>query len=452
MTKNLDRRQFLKRSVQVGVGIAAGSTLLNSCSQLGIRGVVPPPYLLKPLNEVRIGFIGPGGMGSAHVSNLMNIKGAKIVAVCDIVEDKVKRIQQWHKDKGLPIPEGYSKGPYDFKRLNDRDDIDLIYIATPWKWHVPMAIDAMKKGKHVALEVPAATTIDNCWELVETSEKTKKHCSMMENCNYDKVEMMILNMVKKGLFGDLIHAQCGYLHDLRAIKYSDNGEGLWRRQHSIDRDGDLYPTHGLGPVAQCLDINRGNNFKYIVSMSSKSRGLKLFAEEHFGKDSKEAQEKIKLGDVVVTMLKTYNGESVILTHDTNLPRPYSRDIYIQGTNGVIRKYPEPKIHLHGSSPAHQWEGIENYMKKYEHPLWIKMRKDMEGAAGHGGMDYLEDYRLVNSYLKGVEPDMDVYDAAMLSAVCELSEKSIAKHGKPMKFPDFTRGMWQTKRELHVMDV
>jgi len=436
----------------MGVGVVAGSTILNSCSTLGIRGDVPSSYLMNPLKELRIGFIGAGGMGSAHIENLMNIKGTRIVAVCDIVEEKVARVQQWHKEKGMPVPDGYSKDEYDFKRMNDRNDIDLVYIATPWKWHVPMAVDAMNKGKHTAIEVPAAMTVDECWELVDTSEKMKRHCSMMENCNYDKVEMMILNMVKKGMFGELVHAQCGYLHDLREIKYSNEGEGLWRRAHSLTRDGDLYPTHGLGPVAQCMDINRGNNFKYVVSMSSKSRGLKLFAEEHFGKGSKEAQEKIKLGDVVVTMLKTYNGESVILTHDTNLPRPYSRDIYVQGTNGVIRKYPTPQIHLHGSSPAHRWETIDPYMEKHEHPLWIKMREEMEGAAGHGGMDYLEDYRLVNAYLKGVEPDMDVYDAAMLSAVSELSEKSIAKRGKPIKFPDFTRGMWQQKRKLHVMEV
>ncbi len=452
MSKDLDRRQFLKKSVQAGMGIAAGSTLLNSCSQLGIRGTVPPPYPMNPLKEVRIGFIGAGGMGSAHIKNLLNIKGAKIVAVCDIVEDKVKRVQKWHKEMGKPIPDGYSRGEYDFKRMNSREDLDLVYIATPWRWHVPMAVDAMKKEKHTAIEVPAAVTIDGSWELVETSEKMKRHCSMMENCNYDRVEMMILNMVKKGLFGELVHAQGGYLHDLRAIKYSDHGEGLWRREHSIKRDGDLYPTHGLGPVAQCMDINRGNYFKYIVSMSSKSRGLKLFAEEHFGKNSKEAQEKIKLGDVVVTLIKTYNGETIVLTHDTNLPRPYSRDIYVQGTNGLIRKYPNPKIHIHGKSPAHRWEDIDKYMDKYEHPLWIKMREEMEGAAGHGGMDYLEDYRLVQAYLKGMEPDMDVYDAAMLSAISELSEKSIAKRGKPMKYPDFTRGMWQKKRKLHVMDL
>jgi predicted dehydrogenase len=315
-----------------------------------------------------------------------------------------------------------------------------------------MAVDAMLKSKHVAVEVPAAITIDGCWQLVETSEKMQKHCTMLENCNYDRIEMMILNMVNLGIFGELIHAQCGYLHDLRSVKFSDQGEGLWRREHSKTRDGDLYPTHGLGPVAQCLNINRGNYFKYIVSMSSKSRGLQLFAEEHFGPESQEAREKFKLGDVVVTLMKTYNGETVVLTHDTNLPRPYSRDIFIQGTKGIIRKYPEPRIHLQDSSPAHQWESINSYLQKYDHPLWKKMQTNLAEAAGHGGMDYLEDYRLIQAYHQGVEPDMNVYDAAMLSAVSELSETSVAKRGMPQRFPDFTRGMWQNSRKLPVMKI
>jgi len=451
MGEKYNRRDFLKKGLAGSLGLAAGSTLLSHCS-LPSKYVWPAAYPKKPLNEVKIGFIGVGGMGSAHVRNLLNIKNAKIVAVCDIVEEKVKRIQKWHKEKGKPLPEGYSRGEQDYKRMCQRTDLDLVYIATPWRWHVPMALEAMNTGKHAAVEVPVATTVEGCWQLVETSQKTQKHCIMMENCNYDRVEMMILNMVKKGLFGELVHAQCGYLHDLRGIKFSDHGEGLWRRKHSRERDGDLYPTHGLGPIAQCMDINRGNYFKYIVSMSSKTRGLPQYAEEHFGIDSPEAKEKFKLGDVVITLIKTYNDENIVLTHDTNLPRPYSRDIYVQGTEGVIRKYPEPMIHLEGKSPHHNWESIDKYMENYEHPLWSKMRQEMEGAAGHGGMDYLEDYRLIQSLVKGVEPDMNVFDAAMLSAISELSERSIDNRSKSIKYPDFTKGLWKKSRDLPVMDV
>jgi hypothetical protein len=287
--------------------------------------------------------------------------------------------------------------------------------------------------------------------LIETSERTGKHCIMMENCNYDREEMIILNMVKKGVLGELLHARCGYLHDLRAVKHDMNGEGVWRRAHSMKRNGDLYPTHGLGPVAQCLDINRGNYFDYLVSFGSKIKGLHNYALEQFGTNSSQAKEEFILGDVVSTLIRTMNGETILVTHDTSNPRPYSRDILVQGTNGIVQKYPSPLIHIEGRSPAHEWEELEIYKDEFYHPLWQQMEKDTEGA-GHGGMDFLEDYRLINALLNGLEPDMDVYDAAVLSAVTELSEKSIESGGWPIKFPDFTRGMWKNRRELGVMSL
>jgi predicted dehydrogenase len=272
---------------------------------------------------------------------------------------------------------------------------------------------------------------------------------MMENCNYDTVEMMILNMVKKGLFGELLHAEGGYLHDLRGVKFDMEGEGRWRRAHTMKRNGDLYPTHGLGPIAQCLDINRGNCFDTLASFGTKTRGLHLHAQERFGKDSPEAKENYVLSDVVTTVLRTKNGETVVLTHDTSAPRPYSRNILIQGTKGIVRKYPEPKIYLEGKSPEDRWEPIAEYLKQYNHPVWVDLAERSKDA-GHGGMDFIEDYRLINALLKGFTPDMDVYDAAVISAVTELSEKSIAAGGKPVDFPDFTRGMWKEARELPVM--
>jgi predicted dehydrogenase len=391
-------------------------------------------------------------MGTAHVYNLLKIKGAEIVAVCDIIEDRVKRAQDLVEKAGFPRPEGYSKGPEDFKRLCQREDVDLVYTATPWEWHVPVCLAAMENGKHAATEVPAALTVDECWALIEASEKTGKYCIMMENCNYDKVEMMILNMVKKQMFGEMVYAECGYLHDLRGVKFDMNGEGAWRRAWSMKRNGDLYPTHGLAPVAQCMDINRGNYFDYLVSFGTKSRGLHEFAVKQFGEGSPQAAEKYVLSDVVTTVIKTMNNETIVLSHDTNLPRPYSRNILVQGTKGIVRKYPDPKIYIEGVSETNDsWEPIKKYMKQYKHPVWVELEKSSKGA-GHGGMDFIEDYRLVNALLKGVEPDMDVYDAAVISAVTELSETSIAKQGQPVKFPDFTRGAWKTKRELKVMEV
>jgi len=449
MEDQVNRREFIRQGAFAGVGIALGGMFSAACSSTGLTSSPPPARIAKPMDVVRIGYVGVGGMGSAHVENLLKIKGAEIRAVCDIVESKVQRVQEMAVKAGQAKPEGYSNGELDFKRLCQREDLDLVYTATPWEWHVPVCLEAMNAGKHAATEVPAAVTLEECWQLVEASEKTGKYCIMMENCSYDDIEMMILNMVKKGLFGEVLHAECGYLHDLRSVKHDLKGEGLWRRAHSMKRNGDLYPTHGLGPIAQCLDINRGNSFDYLVSFGTKTRGLHRYAVDMFGADSPQAKERFVLSDVVTTLLRTMSGETVVLTHDTSSPRPYSRNILVQGTKGIVRKYPEPKVCIEGRSKNDAWEPLEGYKKEFRHPVWVELEEQSKGA-GHGGMDFIEDYRLINALLKGAEPDMDVYDAAVISAVTELSGRSIAENGAPMKFPDFTRGMWKNPRELRVM--
>ncbi len=451
MKRNFNRRDFVKTLALTGVGLAVSEPLLASAFD---RKVSPfkKIQVAEAMEKVRIGYIGVGLMGTSHVENLLKIAGAEIVAVCDIVEAKVKRAQDLVEKAGFKRPAGYSNGEYDWRNVCTRSDVDLIYTATPWQWHTPICLEAMNNGKHVATEVPAALTLDECWELVETSEKTGRYCIMMENCNYDKAEMMILNMVKKGLFGEMVHAECGYLHDLRAVKHDMEGEGVWRRDFSMKRNGDLYPTHGLGPVMQCMDINRGNYFDYLVSFGTKARGLHDYAVKRFGPDSQQAKEKYTLSDIVTTVIRTMNGETIVVTHDTSLPRPYSRNILIQGTRGIVRKYPEQKIYIEGVSKTDdQWESLKDYTEEYLHPVWRELETASKGA-GHGGMDFIEDYRLVNALLKGTEPDMDVYDAAVMSAVTELSEKSIAKQGRPMAFPDFTRGMWKKPRTLKVMET
>jgi predicted dehydrogenase len=450
MKNELNRRDFIKRGAMAGVGIAVSSIVAAEGVQQKLKTPVRSIPIAKPMEKVRIGYVGVGGMGTSHVNNLLKIKGAEIAAVCDVVEAHAERAQKLIENAGFKKPESYTKSETDFERLCQREDIDLVYTATPWEWHVPVCLEAMKNGKHTATEVPAAYTIDDCWKLVEASEKYGKYCIMMENCNYDKTEMLILNMVKKGLFGELIHTECGYLHDLRKVKYDMEGEGLWRRNHSMKRNGDLYPTHGLGPIAQCLDINRGNYFDYLVSFGTKTRGLHLYAEKTFGVDSPFAKEKFVLSDVVTTVIKTMNQETIILTHDTNSPRPYSRNILVQGTKGLVRKYPEEKIYIESESKTDAWENIDNYLEQYDHPVWKELEEQSKGA-GHGGMDFIEDHRLINALLRGIEPDMDVYDAAVISAVSELSERSIKQKSAPQKFPDFTRGMWKKKRELHVME-
>jgi hypothetical protein len=458
--KELKRREFLKVGAAAGIGAVLGKSGISAGRDdagRGTRRSTPAlsgdtliEFKVAPIDPVRIGFVGVGGMGSAHVRNFMKIEGVEIKAVCDIVEEKVARIQQWCVEAGRPKPEGYSRGDWDFKRLCQRDDLDLVFTATPWEWHVPVCLEAMEAGKHAATEVPAATTVDDCWALVETAEKKKRHCIMMENCCYDRPEMLCLNLVKKGLLGEIFHAEAGYLHDLREVKFSGQGEALWRPQHSVRRNGNLYPTHGLGPVSQCMDINRGDRFDYLLSVSSPSRGLKLYCAKKFGPDSPQARQKYALGDVNVSLIQTVNGKVITLYHDTSSPRPYSRIHIVQGTQGLFEKWPD-RVYIEGRSPFDEWETLECYYIEHDHPVWKRLEERSKGA-GHGGMDFIEDYRLIEALRQGRPLDMDVYDAASWSVVTPLSEKSVSGRGAPVDFPDFTRGGWKTSRPLHVMEV
>ncbi len=447
--KNPSRREFLKAGAMAGIGTALAGLNLPSSAKAAGSGEARSQFKVAPIDPLRVGFVGVGGMGSAHVQNFLNIDGVQIKAICDIVEAKVERAQKWVVDAGQPKPNGYSQGPRDFERMCAEEDLDLIFTATPWEWHVPVCVAAMKNGKHAATEVPAAITLDECWELVETAEKKKKHCVMQENCCYDRIELMTLNLVRQGVLGEVLHAEAGYLHDLREVKFSSQGEGLWRRAHSVKRNGNLYPTHGLGPVAQCLNINRGDQFDYIVSLSSPARGLHEYAVDKFGPDSPQAKERYALGDVNTSLIQTKNGKTIILIHDTNLPRPYTRINLVQGTKGIAHKWPD-RIYVEGrAAKPHAWDDFEKFAAEFEHPLWQALAQKGEGR-GHGGMDFIEDYRLVWSLRKGEPTDQDVYDAAAWSVVVELSCTSVAKKGKPISFPDFTRGKWKTNPPLGII--
>jgi len=444
-----NRRDFLTLSTKVGLGAAVSGLSLSGCEQVQ-RGAYSP-VKAKALGTVRIGVVGVGNRGPYLTKELAGMQGAEIRAICDIIPEKAERVQKEITEMGKPRPDVYTRGEEDYKRMCARDDLNLVVTATPWKLHTPICLEAMKAGKHVATEVPAALTIDECWQLVETSEKTGKHCIMLENCCYGRSEMMVLNMVRQGLLGEVVHGECGYLHDLRHIKLSPNGyEGQWRLKYSIEHTGNPYPTHGLGPVAQCMNINRGDKFDYLVSMSSKSIGLNLYAAKEYGENSLQAKKKYALGDINVSMIRTIKGRTITLYHDCSSPRPYSRINTVQGTKGIFEGYPD-RIHIEGRSPEHQWDSVEEYLKEFDHPLWKKQGEKASGA-GHGGMDYMELYRLVKTLCEGVYPDMDVYDAADWSVIVELSERSVLKKSCPVDFPDFTRGNWKKRLPIGIVEA
>ncbi|MBE0713159.1 MAG: Gfo/Idh/MocA family oxidoreductase, partial [Candidatus Aminicenantes bacterium] len=376
--RSQSRRDFLKIGAAAGLGAAVAGLGLEAKGAAALTGEARSQFKTTPIPAVRVGFVGVGGMGSAHVQNYLNIEGVEIKAICDVVPSKVERAQKWVVAAGQPKPAGYSKGPEDFRRMCETEELDLVMTATPWEWHVPVCLAAMKNGKHAATEVPAAMSLDDCWALVETAEKLKKHCQMMENCCYDRIELMTLNLVRKGLLGEVLHAEAGYLHDLRGVKFSNEGEGLWRRAWAQKLNGNLYPTHGLGPVAQCMNINRGDAFDYIVSMSSPVRGLHEYAVATFGAESPQAKERYVLGDVNTSLIKTKLGKTIILIHDTNLPRPYTRINLVQGTKGLAHKWPD-RIYVEGkAAKPHQWDDFEKFAAEFEHPLWRAIASKGEG--------------------------------------------------------------------------
>lgn len=445
----MDRRELLKIGA-AGLGMVA----LGGCTSGGSGDSLPriqrtdlgpapeDPFAAPPMEMVRIGMVGVGLQGTSHVRNFLGVEGCQITAVCDIVPEKAERSANLVEEAGFPRPTLYTNGETDFQRLCAEEELDLVFTATPWEWHVPVCLSAMENGKHAATEVPAAYTLDDCWALVEAAERYRKHCIMMENCNYGRMEMLCFNLVKQGLLGEILHAEGGYLHDLRAIKFEDRDEGLWRRAHSMQRNGNLYPTHGLGPVANCMDINRGDRFATLVSMSSPSRGLQLWAEEHYPPEDPKRQEHYVLGDVNSSLIRTALGRTILVQHNTNLPRPYSRINTVEGTRGIFSDYPG-RVYVEGlSQRPHQWDEAEAWLEEYDHPLWKEMEERSQGA-GHGGMDFMEDYRLIKCLREGLPTDMNVYDAATISAVTPLSEWSVANGSAPIEFPDFTRGRWRS---------
>jgi hypothetical protein len=432
--KGSSRRDLLRYAALTPAGIVLAQAAPPQAAAT-MSGVA-----FEPRDKVRLGVIGIGGRGSSLIDNFSAIPQVEITALCDVVREKVAKAQDKLERAEKPRPAAYDAGDFAFENLVKRDDIDLVVIATPWIWHVRMAVAAMKAGKHAAVEVPAARTLDECWELVNTSEATRRHCVILENCCYGYNEMLVLNMVRAGILGDLTHGACAYNHDLREILFSSEGEGLWRRDEHWNRNGNLYPTHGLGPVARYMDVNRGDRFDYLVSMSTISTSLQAYRKEHLKTDDPRQKEAYKCGDLNVSLIRTVKGRVIQLEHNVTSPQPYDRINLIAGTKGIFRDYP-PRIYVDGGRNE-DFGPIDPYKEKFEHKYWKESGELARRLGGHGGMDFVMAYRLIECVREGSAPDIDVYDAAAWSAPGPLSESSVERAGAPMQFPDFTRGKWQ----------
>ncbi len=454
----MNRRKFLASGALAGVGIS----LAPKAASAAAARTAPPIIRRSPTDTVRLGFIGTGGRGRSHVGIALQRDDVAVTALCDVDPDALSRASNMLEEAGRPRAATYGNSDYAFMDLLARDDVDAVVIATPWLWHTRMAVAAMKAGKYAGVEVSAANTLEECWDLVDTHEETGVPVMILENVCYRRDIMAVMNMVRQGLFGELIHMECGYQHDLRGVKFN-GGEGKpgvefgekafseakWRTRHSVYRNGDVYPTHGLGPVSMMLDINRGNRFVSLTSTASKARGLHKYVVDQAGEDHPNASVEFRLGDVITTVIRTQSGESIIVSHDTNLPRPYSLGFRVQGTEGLWMDV-NRSIYLEGKSPAHQWEEAQPYLDQYDHPLWRRYEAEATGA-GHGGMDFFVLHAFVESVKAGTQTPLDAYDAAAWSSITPLSEMSIARGSEPQDVPDFTRGLWMKRAQEFALD-
>lgn len=445
MNNTSTRRDFIKKAAIAGAGFAILPSRLVTAKDRDPK--------------VRLGFIGVGMRGQNHLELALRRNDVDVVAICDIQQRMIDMSKDLIKQSGKPMPLVIMNGPYGYRQLLERKDIDAVIISTPWEWHTVMCKEAMLAKKYVGCEVITGTTIEECWQLVHTSEQTGMPLMMLENVCYRRDVMAVMNMVRQNIFGELVHLQGGYQHDLREVKFNDGkgaygggvefgekgfSEAQWRTAHSVNRNGDLYPTHGIGPLAMMIDINRGNRFTQLVSYSSKARGLHDYVVRVGGENHPNAKVNFKLGDVVTTMIQCANQETILLQHDTNLPRPYSLGFRVQGSKGLWMDLNDA-IYIEGQSKAaHNWDKAQVWLDKYDHPLWKKYGNDAAGA-GHGGMDWFVLNAFVEAVKRKTNTPQDVYDAVTWSAITPLSETSIRMGGETVEFPDFTQGQWMHRK-------
>ncbi|GAB7029719.1 Gfo/Idh/MocA family oxidoreductase [Streptomyces sp. NPDC021749] len=420
----------------VSAGAATGAAAAPEAKGRTMIGV---PFERR--STVRVGIIGLGNRGGSMIDLFLAMPGAQVVALCDPVKEKTARAAKKVTTAGQPAPAVYTNGDHDFEQLCKRGDIDFVYVATPWDRHFEMAKTAMLNGKHVGVECPIALRLDHLWELVDLSERTRRHCMQLENCCYGKNEMRVLRMAHAGLFGELLHGAGAYIHDLRGLMFDPKYyEGPWRRLWHTRLRGDLYPNHGFGPVANYMDLNRGDRAVRITSMGSPARGLAAYRKEHMPADDPSWKESYIESDRTVSLVQTAKGRLIRLEHDVSTPHPYSRINSLGGTKGLFEDYPE-RIYLEPDQNNDQWGDFGTYAE-WDHWLW---KEHANPPGGHGGMDYMLVFRLIQCMRLGLVPDFDVYDAATWTAPVPLSDRSIKANGAPQEIPDFTRGLWKKAR-------
>ncbi len=446
------RRDFLRTVAGASAGLILADSLRAATPAKG-NGVVG---LRAPaLERVRVGLIGLGARGGGHLGTLLSLDGVDLVALCDnhapTLEKALARVAKAKR----PVPATFGKNDDDWKNLVARKDLDVVFVVTPWHLHAPMGVAAMFAGKHVFIEVPIALTVEENWQLVDAAERTQRHCMMLENTCYGREELLCLNLCRLGVLGELLHAEGAYIHDLRSqMNEVEHGTGSWRTPHYAKRNGNLYPTHGIGPVAQYLGINRGDRFDYLSSVSSPARGRQLYAQKKYPADHRwnKITEWVG-GDINTSIIKTVRGRSLMMQWDETSPRPYTRLNLVQGTKGTFAGYPSRLVIEGETAGTHEWtEGdkLEALFKKYEHPLWKKMGELAKANGGHGGMDFIMLWRVITCLRQGEPLDQDVYDGASWSVLSPLTEWSVAHRSQSIDVPDFTRGRWEKTAPLGIV--
>lgn len=448
MHTTIDRRGFLKTGSAAAVGIAVAGKSKRAASETG--------------RPIKVGIAGTGGRGRSLMGVMLSLPQLEVPALCDIDIRQLEKAQEILAKAGRPKAEEYSNGPEDFQRMMMRDDLDAVLIATPWDWHTPMAVWGMKCGKYVAVEVPAAISLEQCWDLVTTHEETGAPCMMLENWSHRQDNLAVLNMIRLGMLGEIVHCHCAHSHDcIDHWFFTPEGYMRWGGRFLLKYNRDQYPTHSLGPVISWMDIGCGDYYDSITSTASRSLGINNYFRKKFGPEHPFAKQEFKQGDIITSTIKTKKGNTIIINYDMQLPRPYDNRWMIQGTEGIYNEQ-RNSVYLHGKSPKyHEWEPFPPYQDKYEHKWWKEFQEDARRASqsgadqlafGHSGTDYLELKKFFEAVRNRTQTPIDVYDSVAMSCIVALSGMSIEQGSQPVKCPDFTRGKWRTKKPSFAVDM